>query len=404
MHCRYCWIISLVTQMMFGGEFIQHFRPGSHAKFPYAYRLVADDVEAQQSVAAASHVKQMDECSFFVDAALEPHGFFILSAAGTIHPVHVDGSGFCTLIGVVDSHKIFILGCPTSDTTPTPPNMEGSDPFILMWGPDITVYLIVVKTSNLLWVHCLMFQLLLAHWHIHSLMPSRTYHAVVTLHLKPAVLQGTFFDSQYVMKHMLAGLVECALWHNHWMNMLYKECFIILAFLLDWHARVPLHKVRFTGENLYMLLFAAKYSTWLVPFTAATPKELSTYNPASLLVSHDSNGIHAFLLHRANQVLKLLPPCETTLFWNFERTFKAHIGHEYKSMYNVLMGNEESSWFWHQGPFWAQTFTHSFFHFPCPPSFPPRSLNFPPQVCLSPASTVICLILKHFWVWHDNHC
>ena len=118
--------------MMFGGEFIQHFRPGSHAKFPYVYRLVADDVEAQQSVAAASHVKQMDECSFFVDAALEPHGFFILSAAGTIHPVHVDGSGFCTLIGVVDSHKIFILGCPTSDTTTTPPNMEGSDPFILM--------------------------------------------------------------------------------------------------------------------------------------------------------------------------------------------------------------------------------------------------------------------------------
>ena len=88
---------------------------------------------------------------------------------------------------------------------------------------------------------------------------------------------------------------------------------------------MPLHKVRFTGENLYMLLFAAKYSTWLVPFTAATPKELSTYNPASLLVSHDSNGIHAFLLHRANQVLKLLPPCKTTLFWNFERTFKAHL-------------------------------------------------------------------------------
>jgi hypothetical protein len=137
-------------QMMFGGEFNQHFRPWSCAKFPYAYRLVADDVEAQQSVTAASHVKQMDERSFFADAAFEPHGFFILSAAGTIHPVHVDGSGFCTLIGAVDGHKIFILACPTSDTAPTPPNTEGGDPFILMQGPDVTVYLIVVKTSDLL--------------------------------------------------------------------------------------------------------------------------------------------------------------------------------------------------------------------------------------------------------------
>jgi hypothetical protein len=136
--------------MMFGGEFKQHFRPGSHAKFPYACRLVADDVEAQGSITAASHVKQGDERRFFAEAALEPRGFFILSAAGTVHPVHVDGSGFCTLIGAVDGHKIFILGCPNSDTAPTPPNVEGGDPFILMQGPDVTVYLIVVKTSDLL--------------------------------------------------------------------------------------------------------------------------------------------------------------------------------------------------------------------------------------------------------------
>ena len=149
MHCRYRRIISLVTPMMFGGEFNQHFRPGSRAKFP-SYRLVADDVEAQESVAAGSHVKHMDERSFFADAALEPRGFFILSAAGTIHPVHVDGSGFCTLIGVVDGYKIFILRCPTSDTAPTPPNTEDGNPFILMRGPDVTVYLIVMKTSDVL--------------------------------------------------------------------------------------------------------------------------------------------------------------------------------------------------------------------------------------------------------------
>ena len=137
-------------QMIFDGEFKQHFRPGSCAKFPYACRLVADDVEAQGSVTAVSHIQQVHECRFFAQAALEPCGFFILSAAGMVHPVHVDGSGFCTLIGVIDSHKIFILGCPTSDTTPTPPSAGGGDLFILLQGPDIVVYLIVVKTTDLL--------------------------------------------------------------------------------------------------------------------------------------------------------------------------------------------------------------------------------------------------------------
>jgi hypothetical protein len=171
-------------------------------------------------------------------------------------------------------------------------------------------------------------------------MPSRTFHAVATLGLKPAVLQGTFFDSRYVMKRTLAGLVECALWHEHWTNTLYKERFVILAFLLDWHARAPPHKARFTGENLYALLFAAKYSTWLVPFTAATPQALSAYNPASLLDSHDPHGVHAFLLRRANQVIQLLSSNEKFLFRDFERTFKDHIGHEYKALYDVLKENE----------------------------------------------------------------
>ena len=174
-------------------------------------------------------------------------------------------------------------------------------------------------------------------------MPLRMYYAITTIGLKPAILQGMFFDSRYVMKHTLARLVECALWHDHWTNTFYKERFVILAFLLNWNAWAPPHKARFTGENLYVLLFAAKYSMWLVPFTAATPKELSTYNPTSLLDPHDSNSIHAFLLCRANQVLHFLPPCEMTLFRNFERTFKVHIGNEYKSMYHVLMENEQSS-------------------------------------------------------------
>jgi hypothetical protein len=173
-------------------------------------------------------------------------------------------------------------------------------------------------------------------------MPPRSYHAVVTLDLKPGVLQGAFFDSRYGMRRTLAGLVECAVWHNHWTNTLYNERFVILAFLLDWHARAPPHKARFTGENLYSLLFAAKYSAWLLPFTATTPEMLSAFNPESLLDSHDPKGVHAFLRQRANQVLKLLPPHEKTLYRNLERTFKTYIAHEYKSMHKVLvMENEE---------------------------------------------------------------
>ena len=171
-------------------------------------------------------------------------------------------------------------------------------------------------------------------------MPPRSYHAVATLNFRPAVLQGAFFDSRYGMRRTLSGLVECAVWHKHWTNTAYNERFVLLAFLLDWHARAPPNKPRFTGENLYSLIFAAKYSVWLLPLTAHSAAALSAFNPESLRNSDDPDGVHAFLLWRANQVLKTLPKNELVLYRNLERTFKVYIGHEYASMHDVLLEDQ----------------------------------------------------------------
>jgi hypothetical protein len=94
--------------------------------------------------------RPMLEQRVFADTSLDPRAFFILSSPGTIHPVHFDTSGFFTLINTLDGLKLFLIACPTSDTTPTPPNMANSHPFVLMRGKNVTVYLVVLKPGNLL--------------------------------------------------------------------------------------------------------------------------------------------------------------------------------------------------------------------------------------------------------------
>src|SRR5260370_16051802 len=141
-------------------------------------------------------------------------------------------------------------------------------------------------------------------------MPPRPYQAVATIEFQPAVLQGAFFDSCYGMQHMLGELIECAVWHTHWTNVLYTEHPILLAYLLDWHAQAPPNNPRFIGENLYALLFAAKYSKWLVPIKAHTAYALTSFNPESIGGFNDPDGVHDFLLKRANQLLMLLPSHE----------------------------------------------------------------------------------------------
>jgi hypothetical protein len=176
----------------------------------------------------------------------------------------------------------------------------------------------------------------------HSIMPPRSYHAVVTLGFQPAVLQGAFFDSCYGMRRMLGGLIECAIWHSYWTNMLYDERPFLLAFLLDWHARSLPNNARFTGQNLYSLLFMAKHSVWLIPFTASTPDALISFTPESFCDTRDSDGVHAFLRGTGNQLLRQLPPDEQSLYRDLERTFKAYLAHEYKALYEVLVIDNES--------------------------------------------------------------
>lgn len=79
---------------------------------------------------------------------LEPRAFFILSSFGTVHPAHFDGSAFHTLLSSLGGYKLIILACPVSDTAPTPPNLVDGDAFILMRGPDVVVYAVVIKPGD----------------------------------------------------------------------------------------------------------------------------------------------------------------------------------------------------------------------------------------------------------------
>jgi hypothetical protein len=105
---------------------------------------------AHQSVVTTSKLRPMAERDIFANMGLEPRAFFILSSAGTVHPVHFDASGFFTLISAVDGLKLFLIACPMSDTAPTLPNMVDSHPFLLMQGKNVTVYLVVLKPGNFL--------------------------------------------------------------------------------------------------------------------------------------------------------------------------------------------------------------------------------------------------------------
>jgi hypothetical protein len=95
----------------------------------------------------------------------------------------------------------------------------------------------------------------------------------------PAAMQGFFFDSRYSMRQTLGGLVQCAIWHKEWMNVLYNDRLKLLAFLLDWHNRAP----KFSGEHLYSLLFAAYYHAWLWPIKENTMQAMQSYHSLSRL-------------------------------------------------------------------------------------------------------------------------
>lgn len=77
-----------------------------------------------------------------------------MSSAGTLHDVHFDGSAFHTAISPVDGRKLFLIACPVTDTPLTASNEVGGDPFILMRGEDVLVYLVVLKVGDHLYAFC----------------------------------------------------------------------------------------------------------------------------------------------------------------------------------------------------------------------------------------------------------
>lgn len=169
-------------------------------------------------------------------------------------------------------------------------------------------------------------------------MPPGSRHAVATIDSSdkdsnPAILQGFFFDSRYGMRRMLGAMVEYAVWHTQWSNVLYEDRFKLLAFLLDWHARSSSQDAKFVGQDLHAVLFAARHSQWLEPLFMNSRQELREYDPRSL---PDSHGIHNFLVRRANQLLQVLPTSEVNIYRALETEFKNYIDQQLKAFYECL--------------------------------------------------------------------
>jgi hypothetical protein len=107
--------------------------------------IVADDVKAQESATTGSTREVPLDSLVLQRPELEARCFYIISSAGTVHPVHFDASGFHTLLNVLSGFKLGLVACPISDTEPTPPNLAGGDPFIVMRSDRYIIYLIVLK-------------------------------------------------------------------------------------------------------------------------------------------------------------------------------------------------------------------------------------------------------------------
>ena len=174
-------------------------------------------------------------------------------------------------------------------------------------------------------------------------MPPRSFHFVATVdpsstRSTAAVLQGFFFDSRHGMRRMLGGMVECAIWHRQWTNVLYNDRFKLLAFLIEWHARAQKPTQRFIGENLYALLFAAKYNLWLRPVDSTSAADLENYVPSlDDIVDEEERKVSVFLTKMADHLLNLLETNERSLYEELETDFKKYLASEYKRLYDFLI-------------------------------------------------------------------
>jgi len=161
-------------------------------------------------------------------------------------------------------------------------------------------------------------------------MPPGSFHLVATVDRSvtkstPAVMQGFFFDSRYGMHRMLGALVQCAIWHKQWTNVLYNDRLKMLVFLLDWHSRAP----KFSGENLFSLLFAAHYHSWLLPITPNTAEEMQMYHPLARTCAGGTFAPNKFLMNTARSLFNRLDDNEKALYSGFETKFRTYLITEY---------------------------------------------------------------------------
>ena len=80
-----------------------------------------------------------------------------------------------------------------------------------------------------------------------------------------------------------------------------------------------------------------------MPIKAHTAHALTSFNPESIGGSNDPDGVHDFLLKRANQLLMLLPSHEQASYQHLEGTFKTYLASEYKAMCNLVIENESNT-------------------------------------------------------------
>ena len=176
-------------------------------------------------------------------------------------------------------------------------------------------------------------------------MPPWTYHAVATVDhsgfaSSPALLHGVFYDMRHHMEATLAGLIECAIRHQQWMNAVYGHRFQQIAYMLQWHVSKPRTHTLFKKKSLYALLFIACAAEWLSPIDSqGKPQDwLRAYDPgnpsdSSSAVSTESQDVFNWLRKTSSQALSTLSTSDMGEFHKFSKIYVNH----YKSELECLL-------------------------------------------------------------------
>lgn len=178
-------------------------------------------------------------------------------------------------------------------------------------------------------------------------LPPRTYHAVATVDLagfasSPGLLHGVFYDTRHHMEATLAGLIECAIWHEQWTNAVYGHRFRQIAYMLQWHVSKPRTHTPFKKRSLYALLFIACAAEWLLPIESqGKPQDwLREYDPgnpsANIAVSTEPQEVFNWLRKTSNNALSALSASDVVEFQKFSKVYVNHYKSELERLVPLL--------------------------------------------------------------------